>query len=155
MFGRDPRSGLLLLALAGLAPALRAQPDSPPDSGLSPGGSTAFCLFEVPTDPERRVWLNLGIVQYVDLRADGLRIFYGGGNLGSGHEFHLKASREEGLAFLHKMQAAAARCAGTGQVPGPSPIPPSSPIPGGTPSPTPSPDSVLPPPGESHPPPGG
>ena len=149
MFGRAPRSGLLLLALAGLAPALRAQPDSPPGSGLSPGGSTAFCLFEVPTDPERRVWLNLGIVQYVDLRADGLRIYYGGGNLGSGHEFHLRASREDGLAFLHKMQATAARCAANGRAPGASP----SLIP--SPNPLPNPDSAPPPPGESHPPPGG
>ncbi|MDE2583778.1 MAG: hypothetical protein KGN39_00145 [Betaproteobacteria bacterium] len=127
---------------------LRAQPDTPPTQGEAPvAGSTAFCLFEVPMDPERRVWLNLGIVQYVDLRADGLRIYYGGGNLGSGHEFYLKASREEGIAFLKNMQAAAARCAGSG----------STPIPAASPAlfPTPSPDSVPPPPGESHPPPGG
>ena len=149
MFRRAPCSTLLLLALAGLPSLLRAQPDTLPTNEVSPGGSTAFCLFEVPTDPERRVWLNLGIVQYVDLRADGLRIYYGGGNLGSGHEFHLRASREESLAFLQKMQATAARCAASGRAPGATP----SLIP--SPNPLPNPDSAPPPPGESHPLPGG
>ncbi|HJW03013.1 MAG TPA: hypothetical protein VJ548_07025 [Azospira sp.] len=146
MFRRAPCYTLLLLALAGLPSLLRAQPDTLPGNEVSPGGSTAFCLFEVPMDPERRVWLNLGIVQYVDLRADGLRIYYGGGNLGSGHEFHLRTSREESLAFLQKMRAAAARCAANAPAPGPSP---------GTLNPPPSPDSAPLPPGESHPPPGG
>lgn len=144
MLRRIPWSTLPLLALAALPSVLRAQPDTPPPQVEAPvAGSTAFCLFEVPMDPERRVWLNLGIVQYVDLRADGLRIYYGGGNLGSGHEFHLRASREESLAFLQKMQVAAARCASNGLASGPSP------------NPVPSPDSAPSPPGESHPPPGG
>ncbi|HEY6897131.1 MAG TPA: hypothetical protein VI279_07705 [Rhodocyclaceae bacterium] len=74
--------------------------------------STAFCLFEAPPDGERRVWLNLGIVQYLELRSDELRVYYGGGNFGGGHELRVRiASRDEGLAFMQKMQAAAARCA--------------------------------------------
>lgn len=147
MFRRVPWLTWLSLALLGLPSLLRAQPDTlPPQADAPVAGSTAFCLFEVPMDPERRVWLNLGIVQYIELRADGLRIFYGGGNLGSGHEFHLRASRDEGLAFLQKMQAAAVRCAGNGPAPGPSPS---------SLTPLPNPDSAPPPPGESHPPPGG
>jgi hypothetical protein len=59
------------------------------------------------------VWLNLGIVQYVEMRSDEVRVYYGGGNFGSGHELRVRiASRDEGLTFLQRMQAAAARCAG-------------------------------------------
>lgn len=93
----------------------------------APPGSTAFCLFEIPQEGERRLWLNLGIVQYVELRADELRVYYGGGNLGSGHEFRLRAGRKEGEAFIRRMQEAAASCA--------APAVPASPPPADTPNP--------------------
>ena len=74
--------------------------------------SSAFCLFELPPDADKRTWVNLGIVQYVELHATELRLYFGGGNLGSGHEFRLPiAGQDEGLAFMARMRAAAASCA--------------------------------------------
>lgn len=76
-------------------------------------GSTAFCLLEVPSnEPGKQRWINLGHVQYVETANNELRIFYGGGNFGSGHEIHLLyGSPEEALAQLDRMRQAAAACA--------------------------------------------
>lgn len=75
-------------------------------------GSTAFCLFPVPADGGVQRWINLGIVQYVDARADDVRIYYGGGNLGSGHEARIPVkSREEADAILARLRRSAALCA--------------------------------------------
>ncbi len=75
-------------------------------------GSTAFCLFPVPADGGVQRWINLGIVQYVDARADDVRIYYGGGNLGSGHEARIPVkSREEADAVLARLRRSAALCA--------------------------------------------
>ena len=88
--------------------AALAQPIDPP-----PPGSPAFCLFELPPDGDKRVWINLGIVQYVELHAGELRLSYGGGNLGSGHELRLPlASRDDGLGFMRRMRDTAAACTG-------------------------------------------
>lgn len=77
-----------------------------------PPSSTAFCLFEMPAQAERRVFVNLGIVQYVELRPDEVRVYFGGGNLGSGHEFRLPLhGPDDGPAYLRRMQARAAECA--------------------------------------------
>lgn len=77
-------------------------------------GSTAFCLFELPADGDRRILLNLGIVQYVELRATELRIYYGGGNFGGGHEVRVPlANKDEGIVFVKRMQVAAASCSAT------------------------------------------
>jgi len=78
--------------------------------------STAFCLFELParSEPqgEFRTLINLGIVQYIELWPQEVRIYYGGGNLGSGHEARMPvANTDEGRAVIGRMQAAAARCA--------------------------------------------
>ena len=74
-------------------------------------GSTAFCLFPLPADNGTQRYINLGIVQYVEAAKDELRIAYGGGNLGSGHEarFPVK-SREDANAVLDRMRRTAAAC---------------------------------------------
>jgi hypothetical protein len=102
-------AALLVSACAhGQAPA-----PAPAANGETVSGkpaSAAFCLFEVPGGSTRK-FINLGIVQYVELGADDVRIYYGGGNLGSGHEarFPLK-SREDGPALIARMQKAAQDC---------------------------------------------
>jgi hypothetical protein len=80
------------------------------ESSATPG-STAFCLFEVPLVSEKRVFINLGIVQYVEVLRDELRISYGGGNLGSGHEVRVPIKNaDEANALLHRLKQAAADC---------------------------------------------
>lgn len=85
---------------------------SVPAAAQAPAGSTAFCPFEVPDDGSgRRRWINLAIVQYVDVGADELRVVYGGGNLGSGHELRIGVARpEEALALLERIREAADKC---------------------------------------------
>lgn len=75
-------------------------------------GSTAFCLYEIPADENgKRRWINLGIVQYVEASRTELKIAYGGGGLGSGHDAKIPvASMEEALALLEKMRRVAAAC---------------------------------------------
>lgn len=75
-------------------------------------GSTAFCLYEIPVDEAgKRRWINLGIVQYVETTRTELKIFYGGGSFGSGHEVKIPfASMEEATAILEKMRRVAAAC---------------------------------------------
>jgi hypothetical protein len=95
---------LLLLAVAPAA----AAPNDPPAAG-----SVAFCLFEIPPNGERRQWVNLAHIQYIEQRNDEVRAYFGGGNLGSGHEARIPAKTpEEVAAVLQKMRAEAARCAG-------------------------------------------
>ncbi len=92
-----------LAALGGMRLA-GAQPAIP--------GSIAFCLFEVPLDETgKRRWINLGIVQYIDATQTELRIFYGAGSLGSGHEARISvASMDAALLILEKMRRVAAAC---------------------------------------------
>lgn len=75
-------------------------------------GSTAFCLFEVPSDePGKRRWINLGIVQYVEATRTELRIYYGGGSLGSGHEVRIPfAGMEEAATLMEKLRKTATAC---------------------------------------------
>lgn len=99
---------LLSFGSALLAPCSHAQPVSP----ALVTGSTAFCLFEVPPDDTgRRRWVNLGIVQYVELGRGDLRIYFGGGNFGGGYETRIPvASGAEGIALLDRIKQAAATC---------------------------------------------
>jgi len=75
-------------------------------------GSTAFCLFEVPIDETgKRRWINLGIVQYVEATQTEVRIFYGAGSLGSGHEARVAVtSMDAALLVLEKMRRVATAC---------------------------------------------
>jgi hypothetical protein len=90
--------------LLGQAQTAAAQPVIP--------GSTAFCLYEVPTDEAgKRRWINLGIVQYVEATRSEVKISYGGGGFGSGHETRITVgSMEEALTVLEKMRRVAAAC---------------------------------------------
>jgi len=91
------------LALAGVR-TVSAQPVIP--------GSTAFCLYEIPTDETgKRRWINLGIVQYVEATRTELKIAYGAGSFGSGHEARFPVtSMEEALTVLEKMRRVASAC---------------------------------------------
>jgi len=115
------RSALIVLAV-GLTASCAGYSQVPSDaaaSGETPlltsgagAASSAFCLFELPSAPggARRL-INLGIVQYVELAGDELRIAYGGGNLGSGYEARLALKNEEqGLELLARMQKTAREC---------------------------------------------
>lgn len=75
-------------------------------------GSTAFCLYEIPIDETgKRRWVNLGIVQYVEVTRSEVKISYGGGGFGSGHDVRIPtANPEEALALLEKMRKVAASC---------------------------------------------
>lgn len=98
-----------LFALAGAALPAAAQTAA---AVATTSASTSFCLFEAVPQADRRLFINLGIVQYIEMRSDELRIYYGGGNLGSGHEFRLPVrSPEEAADYLRRMQATAAACA--------------------------------------------
>lgn len=99
----------LLLSLGGFHSSVRAESDA------SVPGSPSFCLFELPPEHGNRIWVNLSFVQYIELRHDELRVYYGGGNFGSGQRLRVPvASQADGLAFMKRMQTAAASCRGTG-----------------------------------------
>jgi hypothetical protein len=90
--------------LGGATSAARAQPVIP--------GSTAFCLYEVPLDENgKRRWINLGIVQYVEASAREVRVVYGAGAFGAGHEARIPvSSMEEAQIVLEKLRRVAAAC---------------------------------------------
>jgi len=92
-----------LLALAAVSPAC-AQPVIP--------GSTAFCLYEVPIDENgKRRWINLGIVQYVEATRSEVKILYGAGAFGSGHEVRIAVGgMDEAQLVLEKMRRIANAC---------------------------------------------
>jgi hypothetical protein len=75
-------------------------------------GNGGFCLFELPEDGGKRRYINLNIVQYVEVGKDEFKIVYGGGSLGSGYEskFALK-NPEEGKALMEQLGKAAQACA--------------------------------------------
>ncbi|EYC52779.1 hypothetical protein AZ34_03800 [Hylemonella gracilis str. Niagara R] len=75
-------------------------------------GQGGFCLFELPEDGGKRRYINLNIVQYVEVGKDDFKIVYGGGALGSGHEskFALK-SPDEGQALMERLLKTARACA--------------------------------------------
>jgi hypothetical protein len=111
-----PRLTLAALLVSACA---HGQSGTDPSPAVAPAGegvtgkaaSSAFCLFEVPGSGGARKFVNLGIVQYVELAADEVRLYYGGGNLGSGHEARLPLkSRDEGPALIARMQKAAQEC---------------------------------------------
>jgi hypothetical protein len=98
------------LALLALPAALFAAPAVAQDAATL--GSTAFCPFALPPENGTQRSINLGIVQYIDVRADEVKIAFGGGNLGSGHEARIPVkSRDEADAVLARLRQTAARCA--------------------------------------------
>ena len=75
-------------------------------------GSTAFCLYELPADGEgKRRWINLGIVQYIELNRNELRIYYGGGNFGGGYEARIPVPADIPVQdVLDKIRQTGASC---------------------------------------------
>ncbi|MCX9154728.1 hypothetical protein OPU71_01160 [Niveibacterium sp. 24ML] len=113
---------LLVPLLLGACSAL-AQTQSAPQSGNGaplqppaaaiggPVGSSAFCLFPLPTEGATQRWINLGIVQYVEARADAVQLTYGGGNLGSGYDARIPVkSADEARAVLTRLRQTAEDC---------------------------------------------
>lgn len=97
----------LSLMLVLLAPLLSIAQEILPGAG-----STSFCPFPLPAENGTQRSINLGIVQYIDVRADEVKIAFGGGNLGSGHEARIPVkNRDEADAVLDRLRLAAARCA--------------------------------------------
>ena len=75
-------------------------------------GLDVFCPFPLPAESGTQRFINLGIVQYIDVRADEVKIAFGGGNFGSGHEARIPVqSRDEADAVLARLRQTAARCA--------------------------------------------
>lgn len=105
---RMPRSGLAALVCMVAVWAGISAAGAPP---VVPG-STAFCLFEVPLDENgKRRWINLGIVQYVEATQTEVRIFYGAGSFGSGHEARIPVTDSEAASqVLEKMRRVASAC---------------------------------------------
>lgn len=92
--------------------ALTLGPATPAGAQPVVPGSTAFCLYEVPLDDNgKRRWINLGIVQYVEVTAREVKLVYGGGAFGAGHDSKIPvASMEEAQAVLEKLRRIAAAC---------------------------------------------
>jgi hypothetical protein len=113
----DRRSAVLpgltfaALLVSGCAHGQAPVPAANGESLTGKPASSAFCLFEVPAGGGIRKLINLGIVQYVELGSDDVRIFFGGGNLGGGHEARIPLkSREDGPALIARMQKTAQDC---------------------------------------------
>lgn len=93
-------------------PVVPGPPMLLPGSTMFVPGSTAFCLYEIPADePGKRRWINLGIVQYIEATRTELKIYFGGGSLGSGHEAKIPyAGMDEAAAIMEKLRKTAAAC---------------------------------------------
>lgn len=103
---------LLLLSLALCAGTARAQGAAGGSGNAAPPGSGAFCLFEVPSDDAgKRRMVNLAHVQYVEINGTDVRLYFGGGNFGAGHEARIPAaSAAEAQAVLDRLRRTAASC---------------------------------------------
>lgn len=102
---------VLAALLASWAAGLGAAQPSEAASSSASGGSTAFCLYELPPEGDKRRWVNLGIVQYLEFNKTEIRMYYGGGNLGSGHEARFPATDAAQVdEILGRLRQAAANC---------------------------------------------
>ncbi len=101
----------MVLALA--IPGLHAGMGRAADASAHSPGSASFCLFEVPSEESgKRRLINLPIVQYVETSRSEVRIYYGGGNFGAGHETRIAVnSAEQANTWLERLQQTAAACA--------------------------------------------
>ncbi|MBB5191228.1 hypothetical protein HNQ50_001951 [Silvimonas terrae] len=86
-------------------------------AGLTSAAAEAapFCLWHAPWGkdmqgkPDR--WLNLTVVQYVDVTDNDVHIVFGGGNLGSGHDLHIQVkNRDEAQKVLKDLNDTAKAC---------------------------------------------
>jgi hypothetical protein len=80
---------------------------------LLSGGAfaTPFCAWKIPQDTKPERWINLTVVQFIDVGDEEVRISFGGGNLGSGHDIRIPTkNREESVKLLKSMQDFAKQC---------------------------------------------
>lgn len=104
---------LLLIAVLLAGTSARAQdadrPTAPPS--LLPG-SAVLCLYGLPGKEGTTRYLNLAIVQHIELTKERVRLTYGGGNFGSGYDIDITVkSRDEGLDLIRHIQQTARDCA--------------------------------------------
>lgn len=79
----------------------------------TPSWAASFCPWKVPGEARTERYINLTVVQYVEVGDESVRIAFGGGNLGSGHDVVLLVkNRDEGRQLLANLEAAARRCDG-------------------------------------------
>lgn len=98
------------VALSGIGIAAAQEP-APAPAAKPSFGSTAFCLYELPAEGDKRRWVNLGIVQYLEFNKTEIRMYYGGGNLGSGHEARIPVPDGAQVDdVLNRLRQAAANC---------------------------------------------
>jgi hypothetical protein len=83
-----------------------------PMHSMAADGGGGFCLFELPDDGSGKLrFVNLTIVQFVELGKEELKIVYGGGALGSGYEAKVALKDpEEGKAIIDRMRKTAGAC---------------------------------------------
>ncbi|WP_373976344.1 hypothetical protein NT239_06125 [Chitinibacter sp. SCUT-21] len=74
--------------------------------------ASPFCPWKLPSaDAKSDKYINLTVVQFIQLNDEELQISYGGGNLGSGHDVRLPTkNREEGTKLLKSMSDTAKQC---------------------------------------------
>lgn len=71
----------------------------------------AFCLYKITNDGKSERFVNLTVVQYVELNDTDVKLFFGGGNFGAGHEVKLPVkNRDEGRQLLRDLQKAGKEC---------------------------------------------
>ncbi|MGL6040764.1 MAG: hypothetical protein ACRC01_06150, partial [Deefgea sp.] len=65
----------------------------------------------VPSEAKTDRFINLTVVQFVDVGDEDVKIAFGGGNLGSGYDIRIQTKiREDGSKILKSMQDAAKQC---------------------------------------------
>lgn len=75
-------------------------------------GSSGFCLYELPDDGSgKRRYVNLSILQYVELSKDEFKIVYGGGSFGAGYESKVPIKNaDEGKALMEQLDKTIRAC---------------------------------------------
>ncbi|WP_027468715.1 hypothetical protein [Deefgea rivuli] len=73
--------------------------------------AATFCPWKILGEAKPERFINLTVVQYVDIADDELRVSFGGGNFGSGYDVKIAIkTREDGLKILKAMQETAKQC---------------------------------------------
>lgn len=73
--------------------------------------AATFCPWKVPSDAKTERFINLTVVQFVDLGDEDVKIAFGGGNLGSGYDIRIPSkSRDDSGKIIKSMQEAAKQC---------------------------------------------
>ncbi|QZA78032.1 hypothetical protein K4H28_00890 [Deefgea tanakiae] len=77
----------------------------------APSFAATFCPWKVPSEAKAERFINLTVVQFVDVGDDDVKIAFGGGNLGSGYDVRIPSkTREDANKILKSMQETAKQC---------------------------------------------